>query len=64
MAMDEQGVSFAQTPGFAIRQSVTKGRETCDWRQAVEDGVDLSDYVTIGNGYPRLTIRKVADDVE
>ena len=64
MAMDEQGVSFVQTPGFAIRQSVTKGRETCDWRQAVEDGVDLSGYISVGNGYPRLTIRKVAHDGE
>lgn len=64
MAMDEQGVSFAQTPGFAIRQSVIKGREACDWRQAIEDGVDLSDYVSLGNGYPRLTVRKVKDDGE
>ena len=64
MMLDEQGVSFAQTPGYSIRQSVTKGRETCDWRQAVKDGVDLSDYVSVGNGYPRLTVRKVANDGE
>ena len=64
MMLDDRGLSFAQTPGFAIRQSVTKGREACDWRQAVEDGVDLSAYVSVGNGYPRLTVRKVADDGE
>ena len=64
MMLDERGVSYAQTPGYSIRQSVTKGRETCDWRQAVEDGVDLSEYVSVGNGYPRLTVRKVADDGE
>ena len=64
MILDDQNLSFAQTPNYSIRQSVTKGRETCDWRQAVEDGVDLSDYVSVGNGYPRLTVRKVADDGE
>ena len=64
MMLDEQGVSFAQTPGYSIRQSVTKGRETCDWRQAVEDGVDLSAYISVGNGYPRLTIRKAKDNGE
>jgi CRISPR/Cas system-associated exonuclease Cas4 (RecB family) len=64
MLLDDRGLSFAQTPGYSIRQSVTKGRETCDWRQAVEDGVDLSDYVSVGNGYPRLTVRKVKDDGE
>ena len=64
MLLDDLGLSYAQTADYSIRQSVTKGRETCDWRQAVEDGVDLSDYVSVGNGYPRLTVRKVADDGE
>ena len=64
MILDDQHLSFAQTPGYSIRQSVTKGRETCDWRQAVKDGVDLSEYVSVGNGYPRLTIRKAKDDGE
>ena len=64
MIMDDRGLSFAKTQNFSIRQSVTKGRETCDWRQAIEDGVDLSEYVSVGNGYPRLTVRKVADNGE
>lgn len=58
LLMDEQGVSFAQTENYAIRQSVVKGRETCDWRRAVEDGVDLSDYITVSNGHPKLTVSK------
>ena len=64
MMLDDLGVSYAKTPGYSIRQSVTKGREVCDWRQAIEDGVDLSDYVSVGNGYPRLTIRKAKDNGE
>ena len=64
MMLDDRGLNYAKTPGWTIRQSVTKGRETCDWRQAVADGVDLSDYVSVGNGYPRLTIKKAKDDGE
>lgn len=62
MLLDDRGLSYAKTPGWTIRQSVTKGRETCDWRQAVEDGVDLSDYVSVGNGYPRLMVRRAKTD--
>ena len=34
------------------------------WNTAVEDGVDLSEYVSVGNGYPRLTIKRAKTDGE
>ena len=64
MILDDRGLSYAKTPSFTIWQNVAKGRETCNWRQAVEDGVDLSDYVSVGNGYPRLMVRRAKDDGE
>ena len=59
MVMEENNTSVAKTPGFAIRFSVTKGRETFDRKQAEADGLDLSPYLRTSNGSPRLTIREL-----
>lgn len=59
--LEEHGTSVAQTPGFKIRYSVTKGRESFDRDAAEADGLDLSPYMRRGNGFPRLTVTENKD---
>ena len=56
LLLETHDASVAQTPGFKIRYSVTKGRETFDRKAAEADGLDLSPYMRQGNGFPRLTV--------
>jgi hypothetical protein len=59
VVMDDNNASRADVPGFAIRYSVARPRETFDRAAAEEAGLDLSPYMrTSGNGTPRLTIRR------
>lgn len=56
LLLETHDASVAQTPGFKIRYSVSKGRETFDRKAAEADGLDLSPYMRQGNGFPRLTV--------
>jgi hypothetical protein len=61
MMLDGANAAYAMTERYSIRQSHVAGRETCDWKRAIADGVDLSDYVSRSNGSVRLSVRRRTD---